>query len=193
MESFFTLQGEGMYAGTPAFFIRLAGCDVGCVWCDVKESWDASVHPQIEIDQLVAAAIGSGAPMVVITGGEPAMHDLSVLTKKLQEKGLRTHIETSGVYPLTGTWDWITFSPKKFKRPQESIYRAANELKVIVYHHSDLEWALEHAHKTMDSCQWYLQAEWERREEMNTRIISFLRTHPKWKLSVQIHKYIGID
>jgi 7-carboxy-7-deazaguanine synthase len=193
METFYSVQGEGTYAGCPAFFIRLGGCDVGCVWCDVKDSWDASKHPQIRVTSLVEQVVLSGAPICVVTGGEPAMHNLELLTEALLEKGIRTHIETSGVYPLTGTWNWVTFSPKKFKSPHESIYSAANELKVIVFHKSDIEWAGEHASKVDKACFLYLQPEWDKRETMQPLILDFIKKNTDWRISVQTHKYLGVD
>lgn len=193
MEMFFTVQGEGSFTGCPAFFIRLGGCDVGCVWCDVKESWDASKHPLKSVETLTKAAAASGAPIVVITGGEPAMHNLEPLTSALQNAGLRTHIETSGAHPLSGTWDWVTFSPKKFKAPLLGIYPLADELKVIVYHKSDFAWAEEHAQAVKENCLLYLQAEWEKREVFYPMIMAHLQQSPRWRISVQTHKYIGVE
>lgn len=193
METFYTVQGEGQYAGSPAYFIRLAGCDVGCVWCDVKESWDALLHPLISIEKLTENVAQSGAPMVVVTGGEPALYDLSVLTSSLKSIGVRTHIETSGTSELTGEWDWVTFSPKKFKAPVESVYLQADELKVIVYHPSDLVWAEGHAQKVKEGCILFLQAEWEKRDKSYPLIMDYLRRQPGWRISVQTHKYLGVD
>ena len=193
MERFYTVQGEGFYAGAPAYFIRLAGCDVGCVWCDVKESWDANLHPSLAITTLIEDVVKSGAPICVVTGGEPAMHDLQELTQGLREKGIRTHIETSGAHELTGHWDWITFSPKKFKAPVESIYQQANELKVVVFHPSDVQWAEGHAQKVTADCMLYLQPEWDKREAMQNIILDFIRTQTQWRISVQTHKYLGVD
>jgi 7-carboxy-7-deazaguanine synthase len=192
MESFYTIQGEGFYQGSAAYFIRLGGCDVGCVWCDVKESWDASAHPVISVDEIVDEAKSSGAEIVVITGGEPAMYELTRLTGALRGVGLRTNIETSGVYPLTGTWDWICFSPKKFKAPDPLIYAVASELKIIVYNQSDFAWAEEHARKVAPDCQLYLQPEWSREKEMVPLIIEHVKANPRWKISLQIHKYMNI-
>ena len=193
MERFYTVQGEGFYAGAPAYFIRLAGCDVGCVWCDVKESWDANLHPSLAITALIEDVVKSGAPICVVTGGEPAMHDLQELTQGLREKGIRTHIETSGAHELTGHWDWITFSPKKFKAPVESIYQQANELKVVVFHPSDVQWAEGLAQKVTADCMLYLQPEWDKREAMQNIILDFIRTQTQWRISVQTHKYLGVD
>ena len=193
MERFYTVQGEGFYAGAPAYFIRLAGCDVGCVWCDVKESWDAHLHPSLSIATLIDDVIKSGAPICVVTGGEPAMHDLTELTKGLREKGIRTHIETSGAHALTGHWDWVTFSPKKFKAPVDTVYQQANELKGVVFHPSDVQWAEGHAQKVPSECMLYLQPEWDKREAMQTVILDFIRTKTNWRISVQTHKYLGVD
>jgi 7-carboxy-7-deazaguanine synthase len=192
MEQFYSVQGEGFYAGRPAVFIRLGGCDVGCVWCDVKESWDAENHPTTDIKQIVAAALETPCKFVVITGGEPAMYDLTQLTAALKEERIEIAIETSGVYPLVGAFDWICFSPKKFKKPHPSIYPIANELKVIVYHSSDFEWAEGHASQLNSACKLYLQPEWSKREQMTPLIFDYIRKHPKWNLSLQTHKYIEV-
>lgn len=193
METFYTVQGEGAYAGAPAYFIRVGGCDVGCVWCDVKDSWDAEKHPRIEIEKLVADVVSSGAAICVVTGGEPAMYDMTVLTKLLKKNNIRTHLETSGAYELSGDWDWITFSPKKFKGPVESIYTIASELKVIVFNKSDFEWAEQHAEKVTGNCILYLQPEWDKREQMQPLILDYIRKNTKWRISVQTHKYLGVD
>ncbi len=193
METFYTVQGEGVYTGAPAYFVRLGGCDVGCVWCDVKDSWDASKHPKISTTQIVKEVKKSGARICVVTGGEPAMYDLSLLTSLLQENNIRTHIETSGAYPLTGNWDWVTFSPKKFKEPVQSIYALADELKVVVFHKSDIEWAVKHAKQLNENCKLYLQPEWEKREVIQPLILDFIRTNPDWRISIQTHKYLGVD
>ena len=192
MEAFYTLQGEGYHSGKAAYFIRLGGCDVGCVWCDVKESWNAEVHPKVTIDQIVEDAMAYPARMVVITGGEPLMYDLSALTQQLKEKGFHTNIETSGVYPVTGSWDWVCFSPKKFKAPHESIYAHANELKVIIYHKSDFDFAEQHAALVNEDCVLLLQPEWSRIQEMTPLIVEYVKQHPKWRVSLQTHKYMEI-
>jgi organic radical activating enzyme len=192
MEQFYTVQGEGYYQGHAAYFIRLGGCDVGCVWCDVKESWDASAHPLCDTEKLAAAAADSGSRIAVVTGGEPAMYDLTILTSALRKKGLRTHIETSGVYPLTGEWDWICFSPKKFKQPDASVPVQAHELKVIVYNNSDFVWAEQFAIQVSRSCQLFLQPEWSREKEMLPSVISYVKANPQWQISLQIHKYMNI-
>lgn len=192
MEDFYTIQGEGFYQGHAAYFIRLGGCDVGCVWCDVKESWDADAHPLVSVEAMVERAKQSGTKLVVITGGEPAMYDLSVLTKSLQQAGLQTNIETSGVYPLMGSWNWVCFSPKKFKAPDPSIFDQANELKVIVYNKSDFSWAEEFATKVNAGCKLFLQPEWSKEKEMLPLIIEYVKTNPTWEVSLQIHKYMNI-
>ncbi|MBT1710935.1 radical SAM protein [Fulvivirgaceae bacterium PWU5] len=192
MEDFYTIQGEGHYQGHAAYFIRLGGCDVGCVWCDVKESWDASLHPSVAITEMVDRATAAGGKIVVITGGEPAMHDLAPLTAALQQAGLRTHIETSGVYPLTGTWNWVCFSPKKFKNPHESIFEKADELKIVVYNKSDFAWAEELAKNVGSSCQLFLQPEWSKEKEMLPLIIDYVKANPQWQVSLQVHKYMNI-
>jgi organic radical activating enzyme len=192
MEDFYTIQGEGFFQGSAAYFIRLGGCDVGCVWCDVKESWDALAHPLVDVEDIVLKAKVSGSRIAVVTGGEPVMYDLSELTKSLHKAGLRTHIETSGAYPLTGTWEWVCFSPKKFKAPHESIFVKANELKVIVYNKSDFDWAEEFATKVSNNCKLYLQPEWSREKEMLPQVIEYVKTNPEWEVSLQIHKYMNI-
>ena len=192
MEAFATVQGEGAHAGTPSWFIRLGGCDVGCVWCDVKESWDADAHPRYSVTDLVEAAVESGRNVVVITGGEPAMYDLAPLTAALKAAGLKTHIETSGAHALTGSWDWVTLSPKKFKACREDVYPLADELKAIVFHRSDMDWAAEHAAKVKPGCALFLQPEWDKRDEATFWILSWIASKPGWRISLQTHKYIGI-
>jgi len=192
MEDFYTIQGEGFYQGHAAYFIRLGGCDVGCVWCDVKESWDASAHPLVSIEDMVRRAKQSGSEIVVITGGEPAMYNLNELTQALHHAGLKTNIETSGAHPLTGNWDWVCFSPKKFKAPVESIFKQANELKIIIFNNSDFEWAEDFAKKVSPECELFLQPEWSKEKEMVPKIIEYVKTNPKWKVSLQIHKYMNI-
>ena len=192
MEHFYTLQGEGFHQGKAAYFIRLGGCDVGCVWCDVKESWDAEKHPKYEVGGLKSEIMKTPAQIVVITGGEPLMHNLDELTKALQAAGLKTHIETSGAYPLSGSWDWICLSPKKFKAPLPDVVRLTNELKVVVFNKSDFEWAEKYAAMVSPSCKLYLQPEWDKAAEMTPLIIDYIKAHPKWELSLQIHKYINV-
>lgn len=192
MEDFYTIQGEGYYQGHAAYFIRLAGCDVGCTWCDVKESWAAEAHPVVMVSEMVKRAKESGAPIAVITGGEPAMYDLSVLAAQLKSEGLRTHIETSGAYPLTGEWDWVCLSPKKFKAPHPSVYKLAQELKVIIYNKSDFNWAEQEAAKVQSSCALFLQPEWSKEKEMLPSLIEYVKRHPEWTVSLQVHKYMNI-
>ncbi|MCQ0111149.1 Organic radical activating enzyme [Zhouia amylolytica] len=191
MEEFYTIQGEGHHTGTAAYFIRVGGCDVGCHWCDVKESWNAETHPPTEITSIVDNAV-KYANTIVITGGEPLTWNMDPLTQRLKERGLKTHIETSGAYPLTGVWDWICLSPKKMKLPKEEVYNAADELKVIVYNQHDFKFAEEQAAKVRESCELYLQPEWSRREKMMPEIVDYVMTHPKWKISLQTHKYLNI-
>ena len=193
MEHFYTLQGEGFHQGSAAYFIRLAGCDVGCVWCDVKESWDASIHPSYSIDQIIGFvknAMPNG--IVVITGGEPLMHHLSSLTNALRSEGYRLHIETSGAHPLSGNWDWICVSPKKFKSPLPEVIQKADELKVVVFNQSDFDWAEKHASLTPSSCILFLQPEWDKREKLHASIINYIQQYPQWRLSLQVHKYLNI-
>ena len=192
MEDFYTIQGEGAFQGSAAYFIRLGGCDVKCVWCDVKESWDVNAHPRVTIADMVQRAQQSGTGIVVITGGEPAMHNLDELTWALHREGLRTHIETSGAYPLTGRWDWICFSPKKFMAPHASVASQANELKVIIYNKTDFEWAEEHASQVSDACKLFLQPEWSREKELLPLIIDYAKANPRWRISLQVHKYMNI-
>ena len=192
MEAFYTIQGEGAHSGKAAYFIRLGGCDVGCVWCDVKESWDASAHPRVSIDSMVSEASKFPGRLAVITGGEPLMYDLTKLTQSLKTAGFKTNIETSGAHPLTGHWDWICLSPKKFKAPLPEIYDHADELKVIVYNKSDLQYAKENAKKVGANCQLLLQPEWDRQEQMLPLIIDFVKENPEWKISLQTHKFMDI-
>lgn len=200
MESFYSLQGEGFYQGHAAYFIRLGGCDVGCFWCDVKESWNASLHAQQTAEQIIeeakeiiaGMAFIADKPIVVITGGEPLLHNLNVLTRQLKENNFRTHMETSGSSRLSGYWDWICLSPKKFKHPLSEVYAAANELKVIVYNKSDFRWAEENAKQVSDNCKLYLQPEWSKINSVTPEIINYIQANPKWQLSLQIHKYLNI-
>jgi organic radical activating enzyme len=192
MERFLTVQGEGAYTGAAAWFIRLGGCDVGCAWCDVKESWDVNAHPHVPAVTLVDEAVASKAPICVITGGEPAMHDLTALTEGLQAAGIRTHIETSGTHALTGSWDWVTFSPKRFKAPLDAIYTQTDELKVIVVNRHDLAWGLEHASRLQTDARLFFQPEWDRREQVLDYTVAFVQENPEWRISLQTHKYLGL-
>jgi len=192
MEHFYTLQGEGVHTGKAAYFIRLGGCDVGCVWCDVKDSWDGGKHPLWKIEDLAATVKQTPAQIVVITGGEPLMHDLTELTKALHEAGLRTHIETSGSSPLSGELDWITLSPKKFKAPLPEVLPKAHELKIVVFNKSDFAWAENWAAKVSPQCKLFLQPEWSKAEQMTPLIVDYIKAHPQWQLSLQTHKYINV-
>ena len=192
MEHFYTLQGEGFHQGKAAYFIRLGGCDVGCVWCDVKDSWEADKHPKFEVRGLRFEVEKTPAKIVVITGGEPLMHNLDELTKELQTAGLKTHIETSGAYPLSGKWDWICLSPKKFKAPLPGVTPFANELKVVVFNKSDLDWAEKFAVQVSSTCKLYLQPEWSKAAEITPLIIDYIKANPQWELSLQLHKYINV-
>lgn len=192
MEYFYTIQGEGFYSGRAAFFIRLAGCDVGCVWCDVKESWDVNEHPLVTLDFLEKEVVTSSTNFVVITGGEPAMYDLTALINRLKKHEIEVAIETSGTYKLIGAIDWYCFSPKKFKEPIEEAYQKANELKIIINHPSDFEWAEMHASKVDSNCKLYLQPEWSKQERFLPMIIDFVKKNPKWRISLQTHKFMNI-
>jgi organic radical activating enzyme len=192
MEHFYTLQGEGFHQGRAAYFLRLGGCDVGCVWCDVKDSWDAGLHPLRQVNEMIEEISKTPARIVVITGGEPLMHDLGPLTQALKAAGFQTHLETSGAYPLSGQWDWICLSPKKFKAPLEAILPLCHELKIVIYNQSDFKWAEEHAARVSPSCKLYLQPEWSKAEKMTPAIIDYIKAHPRWELSLQIHKYIHV-
>ena len=193
MESFYTIQGEGKYQGHAAYFIRLGGCDVGCHWCDVKESWPVDTHPIKSVDTLLTEALVYPGRIVVITGGEPLMHDLNALTDAFQAAGFRTHIETSGVCEeFTGSWDWICFSPKKFKEPNTSILPYVDELKVVIYHASDVQWANDWVDKINPNAYRYMQPEWSKQVSMNPLIVDFVKANPTWQISVQTHKFLQI-
>lgn len=192
MEEFYTIQGEGYHSGKAAYFIRLGGCDVGCHWCDVKESWDADLHPLTLSDSIVSNALKHPSKAVVITGGEPLLYNLDYLTKSLKKSGISTFIETSGAYPLSGDWDWICLSPKKFKAPRPDVTPFANELKVIVFNKSDFIWAEEHAKMVAPNCKLYLQPEWSKSAEMTPLIIAYVMNNPKWEISLQTHKFLNI-
>ena len=191
MEEFYTIQGEGYYKGTAAYFVRIGGCDVGCHWCDVKESWDANLHPPTETKTIIDNAL-KYSDTVVVTGGEPLTWDMTKLTAGLKKKGAKTHIETSGAYKLTGDWDWICLSPKKLKLPTQEVYDNADELKVIVYNKSDLKFAEEQAAKVNGNCILYLQPEWSKRDNVIPIIVDYVMQNPKWKVSLQTHKYLNI-
>lgn len=200
MEAFYTIQGEGFHRGKAAYFIRLGGCDVGCFWCDVKESWDADLHPKFTIEEIIQQAKNAvncqpssvNSVIAVITGGEPLLHNLDELTSALKAAGFRTNIETSGSSPLSGNWDWICLSPKKFKAPLPEVLQKANELKVIIYNKDDFNWAEEHAKQVSPSCRLYLQPEWSKASSITPSIINYIKANPRWELSLQIHKYINV-
>jgi len=192
MEHFYTLQGEGFHWGKAAYFIRLGGCDVGCVWCDVKESWDADKHPLLPIDFLLEEIKKTPTEIVVITGGEPLLHNLTELTSALKKAGLRTHIETSGSSPLSGQLDWITLSPKKFKAPLPLNLPFAHELKIVVFNKSDFAWAEQWAAQVSPECKLYLQPEWDKATQITPLIVDYIKEHPQWQLSLQTHKYIHV-
>ena len=192
MEMFYSLQGEGYHQGRAAYFIRLAGCDVGCVWCDVKDSWDASKHPVLSIEEIVSSALVHPGRLAIITGGEPLLYNLDALTTALKKAGFEINMETSGSSPMSGNWDWVCLSPKKFKAPLTESIAAASELKVVIFNKHDFEWAETYAQQVPASCKLYLQPEWDKANEMMPSIIDYVKTHPKWELSAQLHKYIQV-
>ncbi len=192
MEQFYTLQGEGAYSGQAAYFIRLAGCDVGCVWCDVKESWDPKIHPLKTIDEIVAGALSTSCRLCVITGGEPLLYSLDQLTDALHLAGFKVNIETSASSTMSGTWDWICISPKKFKAPLPENLNLAHELKIIVFNKSDFEWAETYATMVNPNCKLYLQPEWDKSAEIIPQIIDYIKENPQWQLSLQTHKFLQI-
>jgi 7-carboxy-7-deazaguanine synthase len=192
MEMFYSLQGEGYHQGKAAFFIRLAGCDVGCVWCDVKESWDASKHPVLSIDEIVASALAHPGRLAIITGGEPLLYNLDALTTALKNAGFELNIETSGSSPLSGNWDWVCLSPKKFKAPLDECIQEASELKVVIFNTHDFEWAETYAQQVSSSCKLYLQPEWDKANQITPLVIDYIKAHPKWELSAQLHKFIQV-
>ncbi len=202
MESFYTLQGEGFFSGKAAYFIRLGGCDVGCVWCDVKDSWNADIHPKFSVEEIVEKLtndlrlatydVKNDKPIIVITGGEPLLHNLDELTETLKQQGFQTNIETSGSSSLSGSWDWICLSPKKFKAPLQQVLNVAHELKIVVFNKSDFDWAEKHTKLVNSNCRLYLQPEWDKRNEMTPLIIDYIKANPQWQLSLQTHKYINI-
>lgn len=192
MEEFYTIQGEGFNTGKAAYFIRIGGCDIGCHWCDVKESWNANQHPLISTRNVIQNVLAQKADSVVITGGEPLIYNLDLLTKELKGNNIKTFIETSGAYPFSGIWDWICLSPKKTMLPLSENYKLANELKVIVYNKHDLQWAEEQAVKVSESCILFLQPEWSKRDELIPQIVEFVKNNSKWRISLQSHKYMHI-
>ena len=192
MEKFYTIQGEGYYSGQPFYFIRLGGCDVGCHWCDVKESWDHNQHQFIEVDNLIKD-VKEYTSNVVITGGEPLMWDLSELTKRFKENNIKLHLETSGAYEMSGNWDWVCLSPKKKMLPKQEIYSKANELKVIIYNNDDFKFAIQESEKVSSKCKLFLQPEWSKFDLMKDKIVQFVMQNKNWNISLQIHKYLEID
>jgi organic radical activating enzyme len=192
MESFYTLQGEGYHTGRPAWFIRLGGCDVGCVWCDVKESWDPDIHPKTSVAQMVDQALEHPARLAVITGGEPLMYALDNLTSALQHAGFETNLETSGAYPITGSWNWVCVSPKKFKPPLPQVLAKAHEYKVVVYHKSDLDWMQQFLPHLSKDCALFLQPEWSKADTILPLLIDYCKQNPEWRISLQTHKYLNI-
>jgi len=191
MEEFYTIQGEGFHTGKAAYFIRIGGCDVGCHWCDVKESWNANLHPATETLKIVEN-VKKYANTVVITGGEPLMWNMAFITNELKNQNIKVHIETSGAYPLSGNWDWICLSPKKTKLPLSNIYQKADELKIIIYNKNDFKFAEEQASKVKENCELYLQPEWSNRDKMTPLIVDYVMQNPQWKISLQTHKYLNI-
>ena len=189
---FYSLQGEGFHQGRAAFFIRLAGCDVGCVWCDVKESWDATKHPVLSIEEIVEAAKAQPGRLAIVTGGEPLLYNLDALTTALKEAGFETNIETSGSSPMSGKWDWVCLSPKKFKAPIEENISLASELKVVIFNKHDFEWAETYAKQVSPSCKLYLQPEWDKSTQITPLVIEYIKANPRWELSAQLHKYIQV-
>ena len=192
MEMFYSLQGEGYHQGKAAYFIRLAGCDVGCVWCDVKDSWDASKHPVLSIETIVNSALEHPGRLAIVTGGEPLLHDLTPLTTALKAAGFQTNIETSGSSPMSGDWDWVCLSPKKFKAPLPENLPLASELKVVVFNNSDFDWAEQHAKQVATQCKLYLQPEWDKQAQITPLVIEYIKANPQWELSAQLHKYIQV-
>ena len=192
MEAFYTIQGEGFYTGSSAYFLRIGGCDVGCHWCDVKESWDVERHPTTKVEEMISSILEYPCDTVVVTGGEPLMWDMSYLTQSLKIKGLKTHLETSGSHKLTGEWDWICLSPKKFQKPLETIKPIADELKIIVKNKSDFKWAEQQRVGVSEKCKLYLQPEWSNKEDMIPLIIDYVMLNPEWQISLQTHKYLHI-
>lgn len=192
MEEFYTIQGEGRNTGKAAYFIRIGGCDVGCHWCDVKESWDANVHPLTPVEKIISNVLAWKAGSVVVTGGEPLIYNLAELTRLLKEQKIETFIETSGAYELSGDWDWICLSPKKTMPPLPGIYEKAQELKVIVFNKHDFKWAEEQASKVSPDCYLYLQPEWSKHQDLLPEIIDYVKNNPRWMISLQTHKYMNI-
>lgn len=191
MEEFYTIQGEGHHTGKAAYFVRIGGCDVGCHWCDVKESWNPKLHPPSAIEPIAENA-ARYSKTIVVTGGEPMTWNMKPLTTALHQRGLTIHVETSGAHPLSGSWDWVCLSPKKTMPPQPEYYAIAHELKVIIYNKHDLKWAEEHAARVTPNCLLYLQPEWSKQEKMTPLITEYVMQNPRWQVSLQTHKYLGL-
>lgn len=192
MEAFYSIQGEGFHQGAPAYFIRLAGCDVGCHWCDVKESWNETDHPYVTVDEIIGTVSAQPTDKVIVTGGEPLMHNLEYLCNRLYNCNKSRHLETSGAHPLSGEWDWVCLSPKKFKAPLPEIYKKVHELKVVIYNKSDFSWAESFVPKLNSECKLFLQPEWSKCEEIMPQLIDYVKRDPKWSISLQIHKYMNV-
>jgi organic radical activating enzyme len=192
MEDFYTLQGEGYNMGKAAYFVRIGGCDVGCAWCDTKQSWNAKLFPPIAIDDIIAKAAGTPAKTIVVTGGEPSLYPLDYLTERLREACVKTMVETSGAYDLTGKWDWVCLSPKKQSPPLQQNLNRADELKVIIQKEEDLKWAEENASKVNPECLLFLQPEWSKRDEIMDTLTNYVMTNNQWSISLQAHKYMKI-
>ena len=192
METFYSIQGEGFHAGKPAYFIRLGGCDVGCGWCDVKESWDHGDHQITNVNKIVSS-VNDNCEIVVVTGGEPLMWDMTTLTSKLKKNNNIVHLETSGAHDISGEWDWICLSPKRKKLPKSSIYSIANELKIVIYNKKDLKFAEEQATKVRDECKLFIQPEWKRFDRNKDFLLDFIKENPKWQISLQLHKFMNVD
>ena len=192
VEEFYTIQGEGFNSGKPAYYIRLGGCDIGCSWCDTKFSWNSELHPLVETDRIIKNVLNSPARSIVVTGGEPLMYNLDYLCSELKKQNVETFIETSGAYPLTGIWDWICLSPKKNAPPLTEIADQAHELKIIIQNNNDFPWAETYAEKVNPGTILYLQPEWSQREKVLPLIIEYVKNNPKWRISIQAHKYMHI-
>jgi len=192
-ETFLSIQGEGYYAGQASYFIRTQGCDIGCHWCDEPKSWDLDAGDNLSFDELMKPIKKTKTKIIIFTGGEPLMHNLKKATDFFKKSDYRLHLETSGAYPLSGEWDWITLSPKKIKPPLPNLYHAASELKIIIHNHHDFKWALDQETKVNNKCLLYLQPEWSRRDEMSQHVIDFILNNPRWNLSLQTHKYLNIQ
>jgi len=192
MEAFYSIQGEGYFTGNSAYFLRIGGCDIGCHWCDVKESWDADLHPPTKVEDMITPIADFPTKSIVVTGGEPLMWNMNFLTKSLKESGYKTHLETSGSHKLSGDWDWICLSPKKFQKPLDEIKNKVDEIKIIVKNKMDFKWAEEQRVGLTKECKLYLQPEWSNKEEMIPLIIDYVMRNPGWQISLQTHKYLQI-